>query len=159
MPVTEEFRVYSGQELCGDAQRAITRCAVRGGGATLTPCEGTGRLSPLDLNASCADHGFQEILSLTFFLQKITFLHTHASPIYIKTQAGVSDYRTFGMRIFGILRPPANDVGKLGPPKVTLLLLRGVPAGEAPLSALRWLPVLFIHTNRQSKAMNTDKHT
>ena len=66
---------HSGQALCGDAQRAITRRAVRGGGATLTPFEGTGRLSTLDLNVSCADHGFQDIL-LTFFMKTITFLHT-----------------------------------------------------------------------------------
>jgi hypothetical protein len=40
---------------------------------------------------------------------------------------------------------------------VTLLLLRGVPAGEAPLSALRWLPV-YTRIDK-SEAMNTDKQT
>ena len=42
-----------------------------------------------------------------------------------------------GIRTLGIFKPPAKEDGK---PNWTLLLLRGVPAGDAPLSTLRWLP-------------------
>ena len=83
----------------------------------------------------CTDHWVEELFQ--FCNQKTTktccvYLHDSKFPTV--------NHPILGMRIFGIFIPPANDGGKFGPPNVTLLLLRGVPAGEAPFSALRWLP-------------------